>query len=989
MRLRVLWLAALVACVGVHASAFAQGNTTGAISGRATDQFGGVLPNVTVTATSPALPGARATLTSPQGDFMLAFLPPGEYTVMLELEAFKTVTHVVRVAATQTVPLNATLEVAGVSETVTVTASRSDVVSRAATTATAIKQEVVEQLPLNRGLDATAAIAPGVLRSGITSRTTGLGVIAIGGAPSYENLFLMNGVVLNENLRGQPIGLYIEDAIQETTVVTSGVSAEFGRFSGGMVNAVTKSGGNAFNGTFRSTFENDDWRSRTPLNEAKTDKLIPTYEYTFGGPVLRDKIWFFTAGRLVEETRAFQTQFTNQAWNRVRDEKRYEGKVTYAVDARHTLKGSYLYKKTITEGDAFSTNILDLASLTNREDPENLLALNYNGIFGGGFFLEAQYSAREGSASGAGSRYTDLIQGTLLVDNVRGARYNSPTFCGVCRTEERDNSDIAVKGSWFLSTPRWGSHNVVVGYDTFNDMRAADNHQSGSDWRIMGTTAILADGDVFPVFNNDGRSTVLQWNPILLPTAGTNFRMHSAYANDTWRWTDRVSLNLGLRFDRNQGRDAAGTLIGNDQKVSPRLGLTWDPRANGVWTVNGSYGIYVASLNSTIANGASIAGNPTTLQWAYTGPAINTSGTAPFVTREEAIRTVFDWFNATGGTSRPLVGVNLPGVQVRIPETLVSPSATEYAGGVTRRLGSRGMLRVDTTYRDFADFYSNRVDATTGRIQVDPLTLQEVASGGRPLDVRLIQNTNDVSRQYAAMNTMLTWHAAAGLDLSAAYTLSRTWGNFDLENESSGPFAAQAALYPEYREERWNYPSGDLIGDQRHKGRVWGTWRVPMNERFGGVSLGALFNVDSSTPYGAVGIIDPSPYVTGVNYVTPVTQAQYYFAARDEYRTEASTRTDLAVTYDYRFGGPRRVALFVKADVVNLFDQAALVNPFFVDQTVLTASNAPTRFQRFNPFLDTPVQGTNWEFGPNFGKAVNRFAYQPPRQVRVAVGVRF
>jgi len=56
---------------------------------------------------------------------------------------------------------------------------------------------------------------------------------------------------------------------------------------------------------------------------------------------------------------------------------------------------------------------------------------------------------------------------------------------------------------------------------------------------------------------------------------------------------------------------------------------------------------------------------------------------------------------------------------------------------------------------------------------------------------------------------------------------------------------------------------------------------------------------------------------------------------------------------------------------------------------VLTASNAPTRFQRFNPFLDTPVQGTNWDFGPNFGKAVNRFAYQPPRQVRVAVGVRF
>jgi hypothetical protein len=65
------------------------------------------------------------------------------------------------------------------------------------------------------------------------------------------------------------------------------------------------------------------------------------------------------------------------------------------------------------------------------------------------------------------------------------------------------------------------------------------------------------------------------------------------------------------------------------------------------------------------------------------------------------------------------------------------------------------------------------------------------------------------------------------------------------------------------------------------------------------------------------------------------------------------------------------------------------VNPFFVDQTVLTASNAPTRFQRFDPFAATPVQGTNWDFGPNFGKAINRFAYQMPRTLRFAVGVRF
>ena len=307
--------------------------------------------------------------------------------------------------------------------------------------------------------------------------------------------------------------------------------------------------------------------------------------------MLKDRIWFFTAGRFVEETRAFDAQYTDLSWERVRDEKRYEGKATYAIDASHTVRGSYLYKKAVTENDAFNANIFDAASLTTREDPEKLMSLNYNGIFGSGFFLEAQYAAREGSAIGAGSRFTDLIRGTLLLDGQRGARYNSPTFCGVCREEERDNTDLLVKGSWFLSTANWGSHNVVVGYDTFNDIRIADNHQSGSGYRIIGTTAILRDGDAFPVFNNDGRSTAIQWNPILVNSQGTDFRVHSLFANDVWRWTDRISLNLGLRYDRNDGRDASGAVISDSAKLSPRLGLTWDPTGSGAWTMHGSYGV--------------------------------------------------------------------------------------------------------------------------------------------------------------------------------------------------------------------------------------------------------------------------------------------------------------------------------------------------------------------------------------------------------------
>ena len=105
---------------------------------------------------------------------------------------------------------------------------------------------------------------------------------------------MVNGVNVSENLRGQANNLYIEDAIQETTVATAGISAEYGRFSGGVVNVITKSGGNLFSGSFRDTLHNDDWRTLTPFEttqiaadpahaELRVDKTIPTYEYTLGG----------------------------------------------------------------------------------------------------------------------------------------------------------------------------------------------------------------------------------------------------------------------------------------------------------------------------------------------------------------------------------------------------------------------------------------------------------------------------------------------------------------------------------------------------------------------------------------------------------------------------------------------------------------------------------------------------------------------------------
>src|SRR5439155_10119136 len=134
------------------------------------------------------------------------------------------------------------------------------------------------------------------------------GAYSIAGAMSFETLFMINGVSVSDNLRGQPYDLYIEDAIQETSIATAGISSEYGRFSGGVVNVITKSGGNRFSGSLRDSLLNDKWRAFTPYEhttiaadaahvDTRVDRTVPTYEYTIGGPIATDRLWFFAAGR--------------------------------------------------------------------------------------------------------------------------------------------------------------------------------------------------------------------------------------------------------------------------------------------------------------------------------------------------------------------------------------------------------------------------------------------------------------------------------------------------------------------------------------------------------------------------------------------------------------------------------------------------------------------------------------------------------------------
>src|SRR4030095_2771668 len=242
------------------------------------------------------------------------------------------------------------------------------------TTRTTFKKQTRGRLPVGRALNDAVLLAPGVAGTGPS------GNIMMAGGLSFESQYLINGVVVNENLRGQALNLFIEDAIQETKVSTGAISAEYGRFGGGVVNMITKSGGNAFSGSFRTTLNNDGWRSLTPYPTDQTvDKITPGHQGTLGGPVLRDKIWFFGAGRFTnpEETRTLAVTGLNYATST--DERRYEGKLTYALNSSNNVKVGYTKRTTEVTNNRFGT-IMDLASLYDNSTDQHLYTANYTSV---------------------------------------------------------------------------------------------------------------------------------------------------------------------------------------------------------------------------------------------------------------------------------------------------------------------------------------------------------------------------------------------------------------------------------------------------------------------------------------------------------------------------------------------------------------------------------------------------------------------------------
>ncbi|HVR39673.1 MAG TPA: TonB-dependent receptor, partial [Thermoanaerobaculia bacterium] len=476
---------------------------------------------------------------------------------------------------------------------------------------------------------------------------------------------------------------------------------------------------------------------------------------------------------------------------------------------------------------------------------------------------------------------------------------------------------------------------------------------------------------------------------------GTRLKTRSFFVNDKWDFSNKLSFNLGGRYDQNIGRDGARQLVADDSKISPRLGVIYDTFGNGRLRLNASYSQYVAAIaDGNVADSTSPAGSPSYLYWNYDGPNIDTA------TSTEFFQKVFDWFKSVGFTNNTdnLLGGGTNGIKATIPEPLESPYVGEWTIGVGTQIGTRGFFRADYINREWKNFYTTQTSLANGKV-ADPL------AGGLLLDKTFIGTTNDFKRTYRAIQFQAAYSPWTRINIGANYTNARLRGNHGAETAGSGPITnSGVADYSEYLGYPNRNPIGWLSADQRHKLRAWVSYDQPTP--IGTFNFSLLQRYDSGVPYSAIGTINPTRFfctqshvdggrctaaqlnTTRVKpnpgYAAPPSQANYYFSKRGEFRTDDITGSDLAVNWSLPalFG---KAQFYVETELRNLFNESGVTN---VNTTV-------TVLRAFDPFRDTPVEGVDWRKGANFGKPLTATTgntqgdWQLPRTFLISAGVRF
>jgi hypothetical protein len=948
---------------------------TGTLQGTVKDQSDAVLPGVTVAVTSPALQGTRETVSDGNGTFTLGALPPGVYRVRYELQGMSPVVQdniVVPLGSTASV--EASMAIGALTEVVNVTAQTSNalVVPTGQSNMTARE---LSTIPVGRTPVRIAELAPG-----LTDNTPNFGQVTISGGFAYDNVFLLNGVDLNDNLFGTANNVFIEDAIDETQVMTSGISAEYGRFSGGVINMITKSGGNTFAGSVRLNFTNPAWSNESPLQESRNqtnpDLLSKFLEGTLGGPILRDRVWFFTAGRRERSSTSATTVNTNIPFAPKTVNDRYEIKVTGTPRNNHTIQGSFIDNSTEQLGRASLNNTLSLDTtvLVDAIQPNKLFVANYNGVFGSRVLINGQYSRKDWSVQ-LGGASTALLDSPFRARGVAtgtasGQHYHAPFFSAL-DPEDRNNNQYSGSISYFLTTRSAGTHNLKAGGESFTSSRVGGNSQSATNYVFLadylvtgGVTQLDAQGRLIPLWV-PGVTQVQNW----LPTLGATMDLttSSFYVQDRWAAGDHFSFDLGFRFET-ANSEATGDIVGADtHSLVPRLGMTFDPRGDGRMTFQATYGHYSGKYSDVQFARNTAVGSPSRVTYQYTGPTGQGFDYAPG----------FDLANYA-----TIVSGNFPTANVFLADGLESPITKEFTLSAGRQF-AKGYGRVMYSWRHASNFIEDFIDdpSAAGKI---PVIRNGVNFG--TFDSLEFRNSDDVERRYQAMQFIGRYDVSRSLYLNGHYTLQlQNNGNFEGEAANQPANPSDLGDWPEILTSR-SFPDGRLNDFQRSKIRLWAVYNQTLG-RAGTVTLGPIWRYNSAQTYSLFSSATPLSAIQiarnpGYARLPGGGTQTLYYDERGSESFEGYGLVDLAATYE--IGIWKSLRPWIKFELYNIFDNNKLI-----------AWNTAVQPDPASP-LDADGLPTGYIRPANFGTPRANSDYPRPipgidggRTFQMAMGLRF
>jgi hypothetical protein len=596
-----------IAAVLLLAVPAAYAQTTGRIVGAVTDTSGAAMPGVTLTVTGESLQGALSTVSDSRGEFRFLTLPPGSYTVKADLAGFKKVEeHDIRVGIDRTVSMAFKMEVAGVTETVTVTGETPVVDLSSTSTGVNATADLFTRLPVQRDFYDIARVAPGTQDDGVGA--------AVYGSTGAENQYIIEGL----NVTGIEVGNEQKtlnfDFIEEIEVKTGGLPAEYGRMTGGVINVITKSGGNTFRGSVFGFFEggglqsDDQTANQRPTTTTNVVNVDQKYDFGFdlGGYLVKDKLWFFGAYNRTDESRETEiirliaspgTPAPGSVVPADIKANLFAGKLTWKLGPDHTFTGSIFGDPTKRTGNVFTVSGPPSTWQGERKFGSTDYAVRYDGVFGSSFLVKALYGRHQESDKfgGAGRSIAQLLNQTVSPTALSGG-------FGFFQDQEFSRDVYKLDLTKFV-----GSHEFKLGGDYEKVNTTSENYQGGAGQRIY----LLRGGpqgtyyrhryyidDLAPGFSRANPAT---WRIALPQVSEPNTRNFSAYLQDSWKVVKNFTLSLGVRWEQ---QDVRNRFDESAFKISdswaPRVGFIWDVKNNGKSKLYANWGRFYENVPQDI-----------------------------------------------------------------------------------------------------------------------------------------------------------------------------------------------------------------------------------------------------------------------------------------------------------------------------------------------------------------------------------------------------